>query len=182
MRIFLPFRPIQYDGPRDVGRPEQAGGGAEATLVRFIKAPENLEKYKGLYSGANKTRDGWTIRDDVFIIAGAGTDTAHGGLQPGYGGFRNKGFGPELGIGHVLGDRYDEPILLVKVAFGACNLAVDFRPPSSSGQVGDKYSLTVEALRGAIKRSAGARAGLHQGTGLQDLRLLLEPRRARFER
>jgi alpha-galactosidase len=152
VRIFLLSGQSNMTGRGELGNLNKPAEDQKATLVRFIKAPENVEKYKGLYTGANKTRDGWTIRDDVFIIAGAGTNTAHGGLKPGYGGFRNKGFGPELGIGHVLGDRYEEPILLVKAAFGACNLAVDFRPPSSGGQVGDKYSLVVETLRGAVRR------------------------------
>jgi len=118
----------------------------KATLVRFIKAPENVEKYKSLYDGAKK----WTVRDDVFIVTGTGSNAVHSGLRPGYGGFRNKGFGPEMGIGYVLGNQYQEPILLVKVAFGACNLAVNFRPPSSGGQTGDKYPLIVEALHDAI--------------------------------
>ncbi len=122
----------------------------KATLVRFIKSPENAEKYKGLYGGSNKTRDGWTIRDDVFITMGTGKEAVHDGLRPGFGGFRNKGFGPELGIGHVLGNRYEETVLLVKVAFGANNLAVNFRPPGSGGQIGDKYPLVVSALRDAI--------------------------------
>jgi len=127
----------------------------KATLVRYIMEPQNVEKYKFLYSGSEKTPSGWTVRDDVFITIGEwphdGTAyRKHGGLAPYYGGFRNNGFGPELGIGHALGDYYDEPVLLVKVSFGANSLAGNFRPPSSGGQLGDKYPLVVESVRDAI--------------------------------
>jgi alpha-galactosidase len=75
----------------------------------------------------------------------------HGGLGPYYGGFRNGGLGPELGIGHALGDFHAEPVLLVKVAFGGCNLAKQFRPPSSGGTLGDLYPLVVKAVKEAIE-------------------------------
>jgi len=150
--IFLLSGQSNMTGRGDLGDLNKPAAEQKATLVRYIKAPENVDKYKGLYSGPNTPRSDWTAREDVFITMGAGKDAVHGGLRPGYGGFRNKGFGPELGIGHVLGERYEETVLLVKVAFGANNLAVNFRPPSSGGQLGDKYPLVVEALRDAIAR------------------------------
>ena len=54
------------------------------------------------------------------------------------------------GIGHALGDYYEEPVLLVKASFGANSLAGNFRPPSSGGQVGDKYPLAIKSVRDAI--------------------------------
>jgi hypothetical protein len=163
--IFLLSGQSNMTGRGTLGNLNKPAEDQKATLVRFIKAPENVEKYKSLYTGANKTRDGWNIRDDVFITMGTGTNAVHSGLRPYYGGFRNKGFGPELGIGHVLGERYEEPILLVKVAFGANNLAVNFRPPSSGGQVGDKYPLVVEALRDAINRLSEIVPGYDKSQG-----------------
>jgi len=150
VQIFLLSGQSNMSGRGTLGDLNKPAAEQKATLVRYIKAPENLEKYLSLYSGPNKTRSGWTIRDDVFITMGTGPEAMHGGLQPNYGGFRNKGFGPELGIGHVLGNRHEETVLLVKVAFGANNLAVNFRPPSSGGQLGDKYPLVVQGLRDAI--------------------------------
>jgi alpha-galactosidase len=49
-----------------------------------------------------------------------------------------------------LGDYYGEKVLLVKIAFGANNLAKNFRPPSSGGTLGDKYPLVVKAVNDAI--------------------------------
>lgn len=43
--------------------------------------------------------------------------------------------GPELGFGHVIGDAFDEPVLLIKLASGGKRLAKDLRPPSSGAEV-----------------------------------------------
>jgi alpha-galactosidase len=113
------------------------------------------------------------VRDDVFITVGGwphdGTKDAgkHGGLAPNYGGFRSRGIGPELGIGHALGDFYDEPVLLVKVAFGGCSLSKDMRPPSSGGQVGEKYPLIVKAVSDAIEHLPEIIPGYTKETGYE---------------
>ena len=133
----------------------------KASLVRFIKDPANMEKYKYLYDGSTKDRDGWTVRNDVFVSYGEWPHTnpghkdhafnrKHGALSPGYGGTDGRGFGPEFGIGHVLGDFYDEPVLLVKLSYGLNSLAANFRPPSSGGSIGDKYPKIIKAVQDAI--------------------------------
>ncbi|MFT5855089.1 MAG: hypothetical protein ACI8XO_002337, partial [Verrucomicrobiales bacterium] len=91
----------------------------------------------------------------------------HGGLSPYYGGRGNRGFGPELAIGHALADVYDEPDLLVKVSFGGNSLAGNFRPPSSSGTVGDKYPLVIKALREAINHLPEIVPGYQQERGYE---------------
>jgi alpha-galactosidase len=92
---------------------------------------ENDAKYEHL-----KDRSGqWVERDDVSIwFLGR-----QGKLAPGFGA-RNGSIGPELGFGHVVGEAFDEPVLLIKTAWGGKSLAVDFRPPSSGGQVGPFYT------------------------------------------
>lgn len=68
----------------------------------------------------------WGERDDVHIrFLGK-----RGPLRVGYG-VPDKGFGPELFLGHVLGDHFEEPVLLIKAAWGGKTLAIDFRPPSA---------------------------------------------------
>ena len=68
----------------------------------------------------------WGQRDDVFIrFLGK-----RGPLRVGYG-VPDKCFGPELFLGHELGDHFDEPVLLIKAAWGGKTLAIDFRPPSA---------------------------------------------------
>jgi len=70
----------------------------------------------------------WVERDDVSIY----TTTAgkpKGQLTVGFG--QGTWIGPELGFGHVMGDASEDPVLIIKTAWGGKSLAVDFRPPSS---------------------------------------------------
>jgi hypothetical protein len=43
----------------------------------------------------------------------------------------NPSVGPELAFGHILGQHFDEEVLLIKCAWGGQPLAGTFRPPSS---------------------------------------------------
>lgn len=83
----------------------------------------------------------WRTRDDVFISY----LDRQGPLTVGFGA-RTQLIGPELGFGWVLGDALDEPVLLIKCAWGGKSLAIDFRPPSA-GQppysLGDKTDAAI---------------------------------------
>ena len=68
----------------------------------------------------------WSTRHDVWInYLGK-----HGDLTVGYGAPR-EGFGPEFNFGHVVGNHFDEQILLIKASWGGRALARGFLPPSS---------------------------------------------------
>lgn len=71
-------------------------------------------------------KDGkWIERDDVWIKF----LDRKGKLTVGYG---SPGcIGPELQFGWTVGDHYDEPVLLIKTAWGGRSLWRDFRPPSA---------------------------------------------------
>lgn len=90
-------------------------------------------------------------RDDVHIWYLDRT----GMLGPGYG--HREGFiGPELGFGHVVGDASDDPILLIKVAWGGKSLGADFRPPSAGGTTGPYYRQLVDHVRSVVDDPAKA--------------------------
>ena len=176
----LPAKPVKIyvlsgqsnmTGRGTMGDLRKPAADQKATLVRYIMDPKNVEKYKFLYEGKQKDNAGWTVRDDVFITMGPwphdGSKDAgkHGGLAPNYGGFRNRGLGPELGLGHALGDFHEEPVLLVKVAFGGCSLFKDMRPPSSGGTVGEKYPQIVKAVKDAIEHLPEIVPGYTKDTG-----------------
>lgn len=59
-------------------------------------------------------------------------------------------FGPELQFGHVVGDALDEPVLIVKTAWGGKSLYRDFRPPSAGGETGKYYKLMVSQVAEAL--------------------------------
>jgi len=69
--------------------------------------------------------DEWTVRDDVFIKF----LNRSGGLTIGYGS-PNK-TGPELEFGYMMGEHFEEPVLLIKAAWGGHSLYQKFRSPSA---------------------------------------------------
>ncbi len=81
-------------------------------------------RFKEFYEHLRK--DGkWIVRDDVWIKF----LERHGKLTVGYG--SPNCIGPELEFGNVVGDYFDEPVLLIKTAWGGKSLGEDFLPPSA---------------------------------------------------
>lgn len=75
---------------------------------------------------AKYRKDGqWVVRDDVFVKF----LNHKGGLTIGYGS-RNR-TGVELAFGTMMGNHFDEPVLLIKTAWGGHSLYKPFRPPSA---------------------------------------------------
>lgn len=69
----------------------------------------------------------------------------NGKLKVGYG-FDSERIGPEYGFGIYMDKALDEPILIIKTAWGGKSLAVDFRPPSA----GAYNPSEIEKQRGNI--------------------------------
>ncbi len=82
--------------------------------------PKTQKHFAHLRSG-----DQWTVRDDVFIKF----LKRHGRLTTGYGSPGKTG--PELEFGHLMGEHFEEPVLLIKTAWGGHSLFRKFRSPSS---------------------------------------------------
>ena len=77
-------------------------------------------------------KDGqWIERDDVWYFHKTGKgEVIKGNLKPGQGA-TEASVGPELAFGHVIGNHFDEQVLLIKCAWGGQAIAMTFRPPSS---------------------------------------------------
>ena len=86
------------------------------------------------------------MRDDVWIHY----LDRKGKLTAGFG-VKEDRIGPELGFGYVVGDAFEEPVLLIKLAWGGKSLAKDFRPPSSGGEVGPYYKEIVDRTKAVLK-------------------------------
>jgi alpha-galactosidase len=100
---------------------------------------------KARYANLRDEQGEWLERDDVKIWFLGRT----GGLRPGFGGNENE-IGPELGFGTVVGDASDEPVVLVKIAWGGKAIGKEFRPPSSGGEVGAEYRQLVDLSKETI--------------------------------
>jgi hypothetical protein len=96
----------------------------------------------------------WAPRSDVQVWWKNGyvdqTRTIlKGDLDIGYDG--RTWFGPDYAFGQVLGDYYNEPVLIIKAAWGGIDLATGFRPPSAvvarGGNVGAYYTAMIDDVR-----------------------------------
>jgi Carbohydrate esterase, sialic acid-specific acetylesterase len=115
--------------------PKRNGGKGSLETV----AKEKLKHLLG--------KDGkWSTRDDVWIHY----LERKGKLTAGFG-VKEDRIGPELGFGFVVGDAFEAPVLLVKLAWGGKSLGKDFRPPSAGGEVGPFYKEIVDRTKSVLK-------------------------------
>jgi hypothetical protein len=87
-------------------------------LTPFVK---RQGKYPYLLDGKGQ----WAARDDVWY---KGVVTAKGDWPLGV---KSGSIGPELGFGHVVGEKMDEQVLILKASQGNRSLGWDFLPPGS---------------------------------------------------
>lgn len=145
----------------DLDHLEHYNGGL-GTLARVIK--ESPDRF--LMQHLKDQNGEWTKRDDVFAWYRTDNELKAGPLTIGFSGYEgNHHFGPELQIGHVLGDSFEEPVLLIKTAWGGKSLNVDFRSPSS-GEPGKYYIKMLNQLSEAME-SAPSRIPQLAGCRLQ---------------
>lgn len=142
---------MQGQGVVDLDHPDHYNGG-KGTLVHAMKEPANAQRYKHV-----RNDDGtWNTRDDVFVRFKTSHSLKKGPLGIGYSGYPGKHhIGPEFQFGHVVGQHFDEPVLLIKTAWGGKSLHKDFRPPSSGGETGPYYTqMLAEINEGLTNLSA----------------------------
>ena len=110
---------------------------------KLLEHQANDAKTKKLFAHL-RDGDDWVVRDDVFVkFLGR-----HGGLTIGYGSRDRTGV--ELELGHVLGEAYEEPVLLIKTAWGGHSLFKLFRPPSAGipeDRIAAEHAKKVEQVR-----------------------------------
>jgi alpha-galactosidase len=90
---------------------------------------QSLVRYDGKFGYLVDDKRSFVPRDDVWYT-GVVTATADKWLDIGCGASGGS-IGPELGFGHVVGDRHEEPVLILKASQGNRSLGWDFLPPGS---------------------------------------------------
>ncbi len=123
------------------GQSNMEGKAAASTLEAVIADPRTRQQFQHL-----KNDGQWSVRQDVFATfldrQATPVSPRHGPLTVGFGSPKRvrdetgkrklvPGVGPELGIGWVLGDHFEEPVLLIKAAWGGRAVKYTFRPPSA---------------------------------------------------
>jgi alpha-galactosidase len=146
VKVFVLAGQSNMQGHGRIAAEEERNQG-KGSLEWLAKRPDSEPRFQALIDDEGK----WVAREDVQIHY---LDRS-GNLAPGFGA-REGLIGPELGFGQVVGDAFDAPVLLIKIAWGGKSLGVDFRPPSSGGETGPYYldvvRLTKESLRTAKDR------------------------------
>ena len=137
---------MEGQGVVSMDHPKYYNGG-KGNLEWSMQHSESAALMKHL-----KDKDGnWIVRKDVRISFKSRDKERKGNLTIGYTGYGGTShIGPELQFGHVVGDFFEEPVLLIKTAWGGKSLYVDFRPPSSGGQVGAYYTKMIEEIHAAL--------------------------------
>jgi len=121
VKVFILAGQSNMEGQGIIAADPKRNGG-KGSLEYLVKEPGTAAKFKHLVDKEGM----WVVRDDVSISY----LDRQGALTVGYGPKPDR-IGPELGFGWVVGEACDEPVLLIKCAWGGKSLAVDFRPPSS---------------------------------------------------
>ena len=139
------------------GKAEDGHGDVKGAIGSLRYQVEHDPKNYGHLVNADGT---WKTRDDVKVWwrdsdINAPRGVIKGDLRIGYAQSRNPGWiGPEYGFGWTIGDRLEQPVLIIKVAWGGKSLNVDFRPPSAAaargGVVGLYYTALIEYTRDCV--------------------------------
>ena len=122
VRVFILAGQSNMEGAGRIKADPNRNGG-KGSLEFLVKDAATAKRFAPLVDGEGK----WRTRDDVWISY----LDRKGPLKAGFGARLDETIGPELGFGWVMGDALDEPVLLIKCAWGGKSLAVDFRPPSA---------------------------------------------------
>lgn len=131
---------------------EKYYNGGKGNLVWSMQHSASRDRMRHLRRDDGK----WVVRDDVTISYCVKNNVRSGPLTVGYTGYGGSThIGPELQFGHVVGDHFAEPVLLIKTAWGGKSLQADFRPPSAAGDTGPYYDQMITEIRNALGELKG---------------------------
>lgn len=88
----------------------------------------------------------WNSLEGASLYFAKNGDTIRTNVTVGQGSNPNL-IGAELMFAHKLDEYYDDPVLIIKTAWGGANLAVDFRPPSAGGETGEFYNSMIQIIQ-----------------------------------
>jgi hypothetical protein len=148
VKVFVLAGQSNMEGQAVVDLAGKDYNGGRGTLAALLADPAKAPRLSHLQDAGGR----WVVRDDVWVrYQREGKPLLARPLAAGFSVYGDRHhFGPELQFGHVVGDRFEEPVLLVKTAWGGKSLYQDFRPPSSGGQVGPYYTKMLAEVREAL--------------------------------
>ncbi|MDB4534255.1 sialate O-acetylesterase [Vicingaceae bacterium] len=141
---------MEGQGVVDLDHPEYYNGG-KGTLQHVM----NKTADKTVFAHVKDEEGQWTVRDDVWVRFRTTHELKKGPLSIGFAGYPGRHhIGPEFQFGHVVGDKLEDHVLLIKTAWGGKSLYKDFRPPSAGGQCGEYYKKMIAEVRRGLDKIA----------------------------
>jgi hypothetical protein len=104
-----------------------------------------LKDVNGKWSKIGKP-DQWKSLDDAYLYFERNGETVRSNVTVGQGAYSDL-IGPELMFAHQLDEYYEDPVLIIKTAWGGKSLAEDFRPPSAGGTAGEFYTAIIQTVK-----------------------------------
>ena len=108
---------------------------------------------EGLWS-VLQTGDEWTVLDDVYLRFENGDGTIIKDNVTIGQGVNPSRIGPELMFAHQMDSYFEDPVLIIKTAWGGVSLAEDFRPPSAGGTTGPYYNQMLDIVESVTENLA----------------------------
>jgi len=121
--------------------------------IRSLDILGRHPKYGHLLKKLKNPDGSWAVRKDV-TIAWTSKDKKSGPLTVGWG-YRENEIGPELMFGTIMGEKYDQPVLLIKTAWGGKDVYCDFRSPSAGKPSGDEAAIIEKQRKENRNREIG---------------------------
>jgi hypothetical protein len=148
LKVFILAGQSNMEGQAVVDLEGKDYNDGQGTLNALFKDPTKAPLVKHLKNDKGE----WAVRDDVWVrYQRENQPLLAGPLTVGFSVYGDKHhFGPELQFGHVLGEHFENQVLLIKTAWGGKSLFKDFRPPSSGGEVGPYYQKMLSDIHKAL--------------------------------
>jgi hypothetical protein len=146
VKVFIMVGGPAHTGAGVVFSSTMPRAGKIGSLDSLVLNEKTAAAYKHLIDKAGK----WATRSDVWLqFDHRGQKSgAHGIL---YGGDRKRCIGPEYAFGNVLGNHFDQQVLIFKTSLGSPSLAQELRPPSS-GATGTSYKTLMTQVTAALEK------------------------------
>jgi hypothetical protein len=124
------------------GQSNMEGKAPNTLLEHQATDPKTRDRF------AHLRKDGkWIVRDDVFIKF----LERKGPLTVGFGSPGRTGV--ELEFGAAMGNHFDEPVLLIKAAWGGHSLVKNFRPPSAGFPAASVLDKELKQAQDRVKQN-----------------------------
>jgi alpha-galactosidase len=142
-----------------VGQSNMQGHAHVRTLPHIGMDPKTRSILDEIQNGKGEPR----VIENVWISYLSSSGVKSGQLTTGFGADENK-IGPELTFGIYMQKKLNEPILIIKTAWGGKSINTDFRPPSAGPYEFDESVL--KRLKKQGKDIAAIQADKQKATGV----------------